>query len=77
MNSLDAAKSILNIAQELWGTSYVMDGSGAVWPLSGNGPNFLSLSGTVKAMRDHISQKHADELLGLVEEINEGHPIHL
>lgn len=63
MNSLDAAKNILAIARTLWGTSYIMDVSGAIWPVSGNGPDFISLSEAIKAMQDHISRKHAADLL--------------
>jgi len=62
VNSLDAAKQILAIAQELWGGSYVMDAGGAVAPYHGNGPYFDSIADTLLALREHLNRKHYAEL---------------
>lgn len=60
--SLRAIKEILSLAQAIWGVSYVMDASTAVYPFSGNGPSFDSLDETVEALKDYISEKHAKEI---------------
>lgn len=58
--SLKAIKEVLSLAQTVWGTSYVMDASGAIYPLSGNGPNFDSLYEVFEILsRNHIGEKHA------------------
>ena len=58
--SLKATKEVLSLAQTVWGTSYVMDASGAVYPLSGNGPGFNSLYEVFEVLsRNHIGEKHA------------------
>ena len=72
MSSLTAAKSVLAIASELWGTRYVMGAGGDVYPVSGNGPYFASVIETIEAMQDHLSRSHVEKLRAAVSEEGNG-----